>query len=225
MIDQSKFIDRWPGQPVPFDCLLGDTFSRVWQDGGAICLVSENGCTFGLGDIHGDVTIEDICGDLELLIGSEILLAHEDHTASTDSDGYDREAWHFYRLGTAKGYVTVRFYGCDGYYADEAPLWWVSDPLGVHDRLNYEVEEGAIHYRPATRLFPTSTLEQAGERLTLSLQYQREESLAQLALLNKEEELMKQRRAEIIGLVNEQSVQLHSLKSITHDGITQGQVA
>lgn len=66
------------------------------------------------------VRIEDISGDITDLIGSPITLAEEisseGHPAPENPDSY---TWTFYRLATAKGYVTIRWLGeSNGYYSE-----------------------------------------------------------------------------------------------------------
>ena len=73
-------------------------------------------------DCCENVYIEDINGDLEDLIGSPVLEAEmvEGETEDTP-DGYDVQEWTFYKLGTIKGHVTIRWYGTsNGYYSMRA---------------------------------------------------------------------------------------------------------
>ena len=71
-----------------------------------------------------DVRIEDVCGDIDDLVGSEILMA-EEASNSCGKEGklseYDEfYTWTFYKLATIKGYVTIRWYGTsNGYYSED----------------------------------------------------------------------------------------------------------
>lgn len=74
-------------------------------------------------DCCESVTIEDVIGDVQDLIGSPILNAKE--TVSTDNppdiqkDYQESFTWTFYNFATSKGYVTVRWYGeSKGYYSE-----------------------------------------------------------------------------------------------------------
>lgn len=70
------------------------------------------------------VSIEDIVGDLDDLVGSPLTMA-EETTSDTDPEGVSKDwqdesfLWTFYRFATAKGYVTIRWYGSStGYYSE-----------------------------------------------------------------------------------------------------------
>jgi hypothetical protein len=64
------------------------------------------------------VSIEDIVGDLDDLIGAP-LLRSEERTQDDPSREYDSGTWTFYEFATIKGSVTIRWYGSsNGYYSE-----------------------------------------------------------------------------------------------------------
>lgn len=69
------------------------------------------------------VYIEDICGDLNDLLGSPIIDAEEvtsrENPENVNKKGQDSFTWTFYKLATAQGFVTIRWYGeSNGYYSE-----------------------------------------------------------------------------------------------------------
>ena len=76
-------------------------------------------------EYNEDVYIEDICGDINNLLNTPIILAEEvtnsDDPPTDNGDGtIDRSyTWTFYKLATIKGYVTIRWYGTsNGHYSE-----------------------------------------------------------------------------------------------------------
>lgn len=71
-----------------------------------------------------DIAIEDICGDVDCLIGNEIKKAEVRRSEKIDGKLYTPEVWTFYTLATVKGYVDIRWYGThNGYYSAEVNFW------------------------------------------------------------------------------------------------------
>lgn len=110
--------------------LIGKTLRAVTQHGReAIDFEAVSGERWQMSyepDCCATCDIEDIVGDLQDLVDSPIIMAE----ASTNSDDPPRpneymsvmsHTWTFYKFATAKGYVTVRWYGeSNGYYSETA---------------------------------------------------------------------------------------------------------
>jgi hypothetical protein len=113
-----------------FEDLKGHILKKVVGKigGDQVLFELDNGEKYGLqhaDDCCESVDIEDICGNLDDLIGLPILLAEESTNSEKHPDGvileYEPESftWTFYRLQTEKGFVTIRWYGTSsGYYSE-----------------------------------------------------------------------------------------------------------
>lgn len=69
------------------------------------------------------VSIEDVCGDVEDLIGHTIVNAVE--TSSTAASRFDESAtWTFYTIQSVRGAVTIRWLGTsNGYYSESVDFF------------------------------------------------------------------------------------------------------
>lgn len=85
-------------------------------------------------------TIEDICGNLDDLIGSPIIRCYSTTNHDNQINGGNRDdsfTWTFYHIYTVKGYVTIRWYGSsNGYYAEDATIDEVY--VDINDRFNIQ---------------------------------------------------------------------------------------
>lgn len=74
-------------------------------------------------DCCEDVRVEDVCGDVSNLLGSPLTMAEDISEAcklGALSEYTESYTWTWYKFGTVKGYVTVRWYGeSNGYYSEQ----------------------------------------------------------------------------------------------------------
>jgi len=106
--------------------LLGKTLTAAKINGSNDEIVFEcaDGSRFKMyhsQDCCETVTIEEVIGDLNDLIGSPILEAEEvESRGGEPAPRYpDSWTWTFYKLGTIKGRVTLRWLGeSNGYYSE-----------------------------------------------------------------------------------------------------------
>lgn len=115
---------------VDFSSLKGLTLKAVqhnnegeWNE--EILFITTEGKTYRMchhQDCCESVNVESIVGDLNDLVGSEILIAKK-VTNSEDArpSGYiESFTWTFYKLATIKGYVDIRWFGeSNGYYSED----------------------------------------------------------------------------------------------------------
>lgn len=116
---------------VPISELAGKTLVGVegMEKGSeTVRFVASDGSRFEMRyeqDCCASCSIEDVCGDVSDLIGSPIVRAEE----PSSLDGFEEKGeqydesftWTFYILGTAKGTLTIRWYGSSNGYYSETP--------------------------------------------------------------------------------------------------------
>jgi hypothetical protein len=79
-------------------------------------------------DCCESVSIEDIVGDLDDLVGTPLLLVEEvsnydGESKYEDAEWSESETWTYYRFGTIKGSVDIRWYGTsNGYYSESVDI-------------------------------------------------------------------------------------------------------
>lgn len=125
-------FNKIAGAVKSFDQLVGRTLCKVTatDDEMRLYLTPDNYvCFYHRQDCCESVYIEDICGDLDDLVGAEIIFAEEvsgeTPALSSDFEEYepDSYSWTFYRFQTTKGSVDVRWYGeSNGYYSEEVDI-------------------------------------------------------------------------------------------------------
>ena len=125
-------MSRWCDKDVPFETLVGLTLTGVTKVGAdEILFHVDDGRVFKMyhyQDCCEHVRIEDICGELEWLVGTPILKAEEVTNADGPAPEWpDSWTWTFYHLATIKGYVTLRWLGeSNGYYSESVDFAEVS---------------------------------------------------------------------------------------------------
>lgn len=105
---------------VKYNGDLGDSIVFTVDDGSEYVMYHEQDCC-------EYVTIDDINGDLEDLVGSPILKANMITNSDRDYGKSDESfTWTFYKLATIKGYVVFRWFGTsNGYYSEEVEFYQV----------------------------------------------------------------------------------------------------
>jgi len=102
------------GQTIKEIQVFGDKVVRfILSDGSKYLMYHDQECC-------ENVYLEDVCGDWADVVGRPITMAEEVQDAERPGIGDPYSwLWTFYKLGTNKGSVTLRWYGTsNGYYSE-----------------------------------------------------------------------------------------------------------
>ena len=134
-MEKIKTLNTLKGSVREFDELLGRILYRAEADSETLTLYLSK-TNYVIFQHHQNccesVYIEDICGDLEDLVGSPLVEAEEvsNYEAGPLSEYEDSYTWTFYRFRTRKGSVSVRWYGSsNGYYSEDVSVEVVDTTL------------------------------------------------------------------------------------------------
>lgn len=131
-----------------FDCMIGSVIETINGNIGSdtLSLYADDGKVFNF--YHSQnccehVAIEDIAGDLNDLIGSPIVMAEEVSNLEAPEFEYKSQSytWTFYKIGTAKGNVTIRWLGTSNGYYSEGVDFKVQTLAYFKQKLNNGVSE------------------------------------------------------------------------------------
>lgn len=125
-----------------FADLLGKTLTAI--EGGVgdetltfVCSDGEKYVMHYFDDCCASCNVEDICGDVNDLIGTPIVRAEapssldnfDEAKAAQGDSNYMPESytWTFFILGTTKGTVTIRWFGSSNGYYSESPTFYLDE--------------------------------------------------------------------------------------------------
>lgn len=113
---------------VCFDEIVGKTLTGIAVHGqDQIDFAFSDGSEYSMlhfADCCEDVYLDDVCGDLDALVGQRVagaeLVTNNGSCTFSNPIGPESYTWTFYKLLTDKEAVTLRWYGSsNGYYSEE----------------------------------------------------------------------------------------------------------
>lgn len=124
-----EFVDPFEPKEVNISDLKGKIIDKILIGETFITFICDNivYLMYHLDDCCESVNVDDIVGDIDDIIGSEIIMA-EESTSTTDepiTDGYvdDSYTWTYYKIATKKGYVDIKWFGTsNGYYSESVSV-------------------------------------------------------------------------------------------------------
>lgn len=123
-----KIFESLDSKEVNISDLKGRIIDKVLIGENIITFICDNiiYLMYHIQDCCESVSVDDIVGDINDIIGSEVLKA-EESTSTTDEpiDGYvdDSYTWTYYKIATKKGYVDIKWFGTsNGYYSESVNI-------------------------------------------------------------------------------------------------------
>ena len=120
------YMDR--ESEVKIEDMVGKVFTSIRNEDTELVFenATERFVFFHQQDCCEHVSIEDVCGDLQDLVGEPLLLAEEvsgETPVDFNERDYESVTWTFYKFATRRGYVDVRWLGeSNGYYSEGVSL-------------------------------------------------------------------------------------------------------
>jgi len=134
-MEKIQTFNTLKGSVKTFDDLLGRILYKVTAENDELRLyLTETNYVkfYHEQDCCESVYIDDICGDLQDLVGEPLLMAeqvsNEVYEAEHQPEDAESYTWTFYKFATRKGYVDVRWFGSsNGYYSESVNVEFVSE--------------------------------------------------------------------------------------------------
>jgi len=123
--------------------LLGKIFFKIDKINNEIYFYCTDGYLYTMKhdqDCCESVSIDDINGDLNDLIGYPLTLAEESSSKGEDSD-YESSTWTFYRFATSKGYVDIKWFGVSNGYYSESVSFFKSEEKHTQEFREYKLDK------------------------------------------------------------------------------------
>jgi hypothetical protein len=125
-------MSEWDG--CEFKTLVGQVLSKITVAANKteIIFETEDGKIYQMyhsQDCCESVELDDVCGDLQKLVGKMVDVAEEVSSkeipfAKDDDNSY---TWTFYKIRAGWEYVTIRWYGSsNGYYSEDVDFVWMN---------------------------------------------------------------------------------------------------
>jgi hypothetical protein len=139
LIDRAEYVLQ--GEVKTLSDLIGRSFTRVKATDDEILFYLADD-VYVLMNHHQDccesVYVEDICGDLEDLVGAQIVHFEERTQIGGDDDSsWGSQTWTFYDIQTTRGCVNIRWLGeSNGYYSESVDISLVDARQGTEKALN-----------------------------------------------------------------------------------------